>query len=161
MIFSAKPLMAAVATGWVALFFGAIPVQAATDRGAPPVQSREVAATNSYITQHDGRCEVGEFCLYYNSSSYGYGSSIDIYGSDSSLFDNRFVVPNRAGYGQVVANNAAAFWNRSPFCVSVYTLVGRKGIRGYIPPGRYGDFSANYKNNVESINVYELVDGHC
>lgn len=101
--------------------------------------------------EKDGICDPGEFCLYYNSSKYNFGSLHDYQADDPYLFDDTFISPGR-GQGQIVANNAAAYWNRSPGTVYVYTLGQFGGTVGSIPPGLpRRDFSLGYKNNVESF----------
>lgn len=111
------------------------------------------ASPASASTPYNGVCEVGEFCLYYNSGAYGYGSVEDSDYSDSALEDNYFRGAGR-GYGQVVSNNAAAFWNRTPGHVYVYTRVNFYGTEGSIPAGTpRKDFSLGYKNNVESFFI--------
>jgi hypothetical protein len=107
-------------------------------------------------TYPNGVCDVGEFCLYYNSSSYGYGSLYDYPWNKPRLYSTDTFVSAGAGQGQLVKNNAAAYWNRTQMKVDVYTGSGYSGSRGTVYPNSSGNFSAGYKNNVESFRFREV-----
>jgi len=105
----------------------------------------------------NGRCDIGEFCLYYNSVERGLGSLHDFPWSQAYLGEAKFKSAG-AGRGRVVDNDAAAYWNRTTADVTVYvrdryeTLNGDyNGRYGWVPAGRKGNFSAGYKNQVSSF----------
>jgi hypothetical protein len=97
----------------------------------------------------DGLCDVGDVCLYYYSN-YG-GSRYDTSHNDPSLFNNRFITSG-SGQWAGVANNAESIWNRdSRVTLVICTGVNSTGTCGTVGPGVYGNLTATYKNNVESI----------
>ncbi|MFD7540239.1 peptidase inhibitor family I36 protein [Streptomyces sp. NPDC059819] len=86
-------------------------------------------------------CPAGNFCLYYNSPQYGWGSfehwSPGFY-SDLSQFSFRNW-GNGSGYGQSVANNAASAVNNTGVTWTVYNQA--KNQVAYYPPGFSGSLS--------------------
>lgn len=121
------------------------------------VVSSALAAAPDSSRIEDGKCDVGEFCLFYNSIERGLGSVHDFPWQMGYLGDSFFISPG-AGQGRSVDNDAAAYWNRTDQTVFVYnrdrfeTLNGNyNGRFGWIPPGRKGNFSAGYKNQVSSF----------
>ena len=83
--------------------------------------SGAVLAPSALAAGQDGRCEAGEFCLYFNSGQAG--SMVDMaggkkdYGSGANCI--QFVTAG-AGRGQCVKNHAASGWNREDAAVAVF-----------------------------------------
>lgn len=99
----------------------------------------------------DGSVDVGDLGLWYYDSSHGYGSAYDTAHNDNWLFNNHFISAG-AGQGAVVANNAEYAWNRDPHTtVIVCTGYNYTGSCGTIAPNGYGNLTATYRDNVESI----------
>ncbi|KAB2340860.1 peptidase inhibitor family I36 protein [Actinomadura rudentiformis] len=105
-----------------------------------------VAATAlpAQAASRNGKCETGEFCLYFNSNTKGSvsdftGSVADYGAKQPSCFDFKGA---GAGKGKCVKNQAASVWNRSKKTVRVY-FNSNYG-------GRYQDFKAGAKGNLNS-----------
>ena len=96
--------------------------------GAALASTAAVAVPSAYADAQDGRCEVGEFCLYFNSGQAG--SMVDMtnghknYGSGSDCI--KFITAG-AGRGRCVKNNAASAWNREQAAVAVFFYSGWSG----------------------------------
>lgn len=91
----------------------------------------------------------GDLCLWYSSNFVG--SRTGFLRDDANLSDDRFV---EAGSGQssTVTNNAESAWNYDRFGTAfVTTSPNYTGFVGSMAPNSGGNFSATYKNNVESI----------
>lgn len=77
------------------------------------VGSASLTANPAHAAHSDAVCNVGEFCFYYNSAAYGYGSLAD-FGWNIPTFNGtgyRFISGGK-GQGVLVWNNAAHVWNR-------------------------------------------------
>jgi len=112
--------------------------------GAPSSRLRTLAS-------QDGSCDVGDVCLYYFSSSRGYGSGYDTAHNDPNLFNNHFIGFG-AGRGSVVGSNAEAVWNRDPrTTVYVCTGLNSQGVCGYVSPNTLGNFTSTFSNRVQSL----------
>ncbi|MFC1432532.1 peptidase inhibitor family I36 protein [Streptacidiphilus sp. N1-3] len=83
-------------------------------------------------------CPAGNFCLYYNSPGYGWGSfehwSLGSYDLSKYTFRDW---GNGSGYGQVAANNAASAVNNTGdewgICAAAGCEVFRPGFAGALP----------------------------
>ncbi|WP_170026410.1 SpoIID/LytB domain-containing protein [Actinomadura oligospora] len=92
----------------------------------------------------NGKCDTGEFCLYFNSNQKGslsdFTSSVKDYGAKQpGCYDFKSA---GAGKGVCVKNHTASVWNRSSKTVRVY-FNSNYG-------GRYQDFKAGAKGNLNS-----------
>jgi hypothetical protein len=102
----------------------------------------------------DGACNLystgdGDFCLWY-LQNYS-GSRADFYFGDSNLNNDRFVTAG-AGQGQIVGNNAESDYNYDRrLTAQVWTGVNYTGTSGIVPPNSGGNFTATFRNNVESF----------
>ena len=90
--------------------------------GAALLSTAAVGVPAAHADAQDGRCEVGEFCLYFNSGQQG--SMVDMtnghknYGSGSDCI--KFITAG-AGRGRCVKNDAASGWNRENAAVTVFS----------------------------------------
>jgi hypothetical protein len=80
----------------------------------------------------DGKCDVGEFCLYWGPGRTGsvsdFNGSVPDYG-DAQPGCYEFKKPNAAGYRECVKHNAMSAWNRTTAnTVTVYRF------KNYVPP---------------------------
>ncbi|MEV5573566.1 peptidase inhibitor family I36 protein [Spirillospora sp. NPDC052269] len=92
----------------------------------------------------NGKCETGEFCLYYNSNQKGsvsdFTKSVADYGAKQpGCYEFKSA---GAGKGKCVKNSTASVWNRTSKTVRVY-FNSNFG-------GRYQDFKAGAKGNLNS-----------
>ncbi|MEV5573565.1 peptidase inhibitor family I36 protein [Spirillospora sp. NPDC052269] len=92
----------------------------------------------------NGKCDTGEFCLYFNSNQKGslsdFTTSVKDYGAKQpGCYDFK---STGAGKGVCVKNHTASVWNRSSKTVRVY-FNSNYG-------GRYQDFKAGAKGNLNS-----------
>ncbi|MFC5186662.1 SpoIID/LytB domain-containing protein [Actinomadura harenae] len=92
----------------------------------------------------NGKCDTGEFCLYFNSNQKGslsdFTGSVRDYGAKQpGCYDFKSA---GAGKGVCVKNHTASVWNRSSKTVRVY-FNSNFG-------GRYQDFKAGAKGNLNS-----------
>jgi hypothetical protein len=97
----------------------------------------------------DGKCEGGEFCLYYNSNQAGsvsdFSGSIKDYGArQPSCYEFK---GRGAGRGLCVKNHAASAWNRSRKTVRVYFNSGYGGTTQDIAPGAKVNLKPALKND--------------
>ena len=96
--------------------------------GATLLSTAALAAPAAHADPQDGRCEVGEFCLYFNSGQDG--SMVDMshghtdYGSGANCIQS---ITAGAGRGRCVKNNAASGWNREDAAVTVFYKSNWKG----------------------------------
>jgi murein DD-endopeptidase MepM/ murein hydrolase activator NlpD len=78
-------------------------------------------APSAQAAGQNGRCEAGEFCLYFNSGQQG--SMVDMAGNKRSYGTGancvKFITAG-AGRGRCVKNNAASGWNRENYAVTVF-----------------------------------------
>lgn len=95
----------------------------------------------------NGRCEAGEFCLYYNSNSGGsmadFPSSMSTYGTGSGCYK---FLSSGTGRGKCVKNNAASVWNRESGPVTVFYKSGYAGALQSFGAGKRGNFNSTLKN---------------
>ncbi|MEV5570175.1 CHAP domain-containing protein [Spirillospora sp. NPDC052269] len=103
-----------------------------------------VTGTAADAAGRNGKCDTGEFCLYYNSNQKGslsdFTTSVSNYGAKQpGCYDFKSA---GAGKGKCVKNSAASVWNRSSKTVRVY-FNSNYG-------GRYQDFKAGAKGNLNS-----------
>ncbi|WP_199486476.1 peptidase inhibitor family I36 protein [Actinomadura logoneensis] len=101
-------------------------------------------ATSADAAGRNGKCDTGEFCLYFNSNQKGSvsdftGSVADYGAKQPGCYDFKGA---GAGKGKCVKNAAASVWNRSSKTVRVY-FNSNYG-------GRYQDFKAGAKGNLNS-----------
>ncbi|MCJ0868504.1 hypothetical protein [Streptomyces sp. AP-93] len=106
------------------------------------------AAGSASAAGGNGVMESGEFGEYYNSDRAG--CVWDLITADANFGDNWFVGSGCAGLGQDIDNNTASYWNRQTVTWDVYTGTSRGGVKGWIPGGAYGNYSATFKNQVSS-----------
>lgn len=96
----------------------------------------------------DGRCDSGEFCLYYNSNHQGslsdFNRSISDYGkAQPDCWE--FKGPGN-GKGTCVKNAAAAAWNRTASSVTIYFNSGYAGAHQTLAPGQKVNLNSALKN---------------
>jgi hypothetical protein len=117
----------------------------------PSAGSPASSAQAKVFASQDGYCDVGDVCLYYYSSSFGYGSGYDTAHNDPNLFNNHFISYG-AGQGQVVGNNAEAVWNRDPHTyVYLCTGLNSTGSCGYVPPNTIYNLYSTWSNKTQSL----------
>lgn len=108
-------------------------------------------------TSRNGKCESGEFCYYFHSKQYGFGSVSDFKGSVANYGTNPatcYVFKGKtAGKGKCIKNNAAAVWNRTGKTVRVYFNTGYKGKHQDIKPGFHGNLNSTLKNENASHKI--------
>jgi hypothetical protein len=97
----------------------------------------------------NGKCDTGEFCLYYNSGNKGSvsdftGSVADYGAKQPKCYDFKSA---GAGKGKCVKNHAASVWNRSKKTVRVYFNSNYGGKSQDFKPGAKGNLTATLKNN--------------
>lgn len=105
----------------------------------------------AYVSRN-GKCESGEFCLYYYKRSTP--SSVSDFGFDVSNYGDHqpsyyeFKRPGR-GKGACVKNNAIGVWNRTGTEVAVYELrnYNDDGVVMVIRSGFSGDLIPTLQNN--------------
>ncbi|MFC4913736.1 CHAP domain-containing protein [Actinomadura gamaensis] len=96
----------------------------------------------------DGKCDNGEFCLYYNSGEKGslsdFTGSVSNYGAKQpGCYDFKGA---GAGKGKCVKNSAASAWNRSKKTVRIYFNSNYGGRYQDFKPGAKGNLNAGLKN---------------
>ncbi len=159
---------AAMVGGLVA---GAVPAGAAAKSSSPaPAAASQLQnrAASSAVTPAssqlqtlaslDGKCQVGDICLYYLDSAGGYGSEFDTGHNDGNLFNNHFI---SAGLGKhsTVGNNAEAVWNRDPHTtVYVCTGLNSTGSCGFVGPNVLGNLTSTFRNLSQSITWADSVN---
>jgi hypothetical protein len=104
----------------------------------------------------DGRCDSGEFCLYYLSDRSGsvsdFTTSIPDYGaSQPTCYE--FRGPG-AGQYQCVKNNAMSVWNRRGGTVKVYYNSGYGGASQSFSGGSSGNLNATLSNENASHRFF-------
>jgi surface antigen len=107
------------------------------------------SGTPALAASRDGRCDSGEFCLYYNSNQAGsvsdFTGSIDNYGATQpSCYEFKGAGNGR---GLCVKNNAASVWNRTSKTVRVYYNSNFAGAHQDFAPGAKANLNATLKNN--------------
>lgn len=163
---SAKKLLSAVIGLAAAATTGVL--TAAPSSAAYPVDGGGPTARN-------GVCEVGEFCLYYNSNQSG--SMVDLGGSDANYGSDpanctKFITGTAAGgRGLCVKNNAASAWNRRGVIVTVFYKSGYAGAIDTIPAStaenlvktknqNAGHLVGDATNSNMSYSLYEAGGGY-
>ena len=88
--------------------------------GTALVCSTVVVAPSAQAAAQDGNCQVGEFCLYFNSNRAG--SIVDMSGGHTDYGSGSGCVKwvNGSQAGRCVKNNAASAWNREAAAVTVF-----------------------------------------
>ncbi|HTJ66867.1 MAG TPA: hypothetical protein VL551_04995 [Actinospica sp.] len=90
-------------------------------------------------------CPSGSACLYFNSPEYGWGSyehwSPGYYWLSNYTFSNW---GNGSGYGQSVADHAAAFVNNT---TQTWYVCPQSGACEPYPPGYSGRLGGTYNND--------------
>lgn len=143
------------------LVAGAGPAGATAKSGAPaparPARPAHLPSAGKASGQlqtmasQDGKCQVGDVCLYYFDSAGGYGSGYDTAHNDPDLSNNRFISAG-AGRHATVTNNTEAVWNRDPNTyVTVCTGADYTENCGSVAPGELVDLNDVYRNNIESL----------
>jgi hypothetical protein len=104
-----------------------------------------------------GRCEAGEFCLYWNASATPSGGLYHYSGSDSTLLNDRYEVNHT---NTIVANSSASAWVNGYAAakddVIVYRSTGwpnkpgqgtclRRGDKGMLPIEGWWNDIESYK----------------
>lgn len=129
----------------MALAATAIAVGTSTLVGASPAQA----------AARDGKCDKGEFCLYYNSSQGGslsdFTASVGDYGTKQP---GCYEFKGRGeAKGECVKNKAASVWNRTGKTVRVYFNSHFAGASQDFKAGAKGNLNATLKNNNASHEV--------
>jgi murein DD-endopeptidase MepM/ murein hydrolase activator NlpD len=106
------------------------------------------AASPAQAAVRDGRCDAGEFCLYFNSGQQGavsdFTNAVSDYGTKQpECFEFK---GTGAGAGTCVKNAAASVWNRTRGPVTVYYNSGHEGASQTIAAGGRVNLSAALKN---------------
>jgi hypothetical protein len=102
-----------------------------------------------------GRCDPGEFCLYYSVNRTG--GVYNFSGSDRNLYNDRY---EGAHTHTVVANTSISVWNRGVADASgktdviVYSGLASDSARRCIPRGAWGDLDNLWW---QEIDGYEWV----
>lgn len=95
----------------------------------------------------DGYCNKDtEFCFYYNSKRYGWGSGIDFNANVKNLSGYTFKSPGN-GRGVAVKNNAGAVWNKRGSAARVYYNSGWGGVSDYVGPRTVRDLDVTKNDN--------------
>lgn len=89
-----------------------------------------VSTGTAHATDHDGVCDPGEMCLYWDSNLGG--SLYDTYWSVADFGDARFISPG-AGQGQLVKNNTASATNRHTGDARVFYNESYTGASDVVP----------------------------
>jgi hypothetical protein len=124
-------------------------VSAPAPTSPPPTTTAPVPQA----TPGNGVCEVGEFCVYYNSKAYAsQGTFYDFAGTASiaSHFDYKYVAAG-SGKGSTVGDNAWSAWNRTSRTIRLYWGRNYNSAGNYpyqdIPANQHVDLQANLKDN--------------
>lgn len=110
------------------------------------------AGTAEAYVSRNGKCEVGEFCLYYlgrsiPSSVSDFGFSVTNYGdSQPSCYEFKGPGP---GQSQCVKNNAIGYWNRTNKPVTVFVLRNYNSEDGEqtVTAGASGNLASYLRDN--------------
>jgi len=106
-------------------------------------------------TDRNGKCETGEFCLFFNSGEKGsvsdFKSSVADYGATQpSCYDFK---GTGAGKGQCVKNHTASVTNKTSKTVYVYYNSNYGGTKQAIAAGKSANLVAALKNNNASHHI--------
>lgn len=114
-----------------------------------------VAAPALANTEHNGKCESHELCLYYNSNVSG---SFHDFDNPVSNFANYRFLSSGAGKGQGVKNNAASARNNASVCdAKVYYNSNYQGPSDTIKDGTWANLSNTYNENAS----FNFPNGFC
>ncbi|GAA3552080.1 peptidase inhibitor family I36 protein [Amycolatopsis ultiminotia] len=98
----------------------------------------------------NGKCEAGEFCLYWGAAQRGavsdFRGSVSSYGS-SQPGCYEFKTPKAPGHGQCVKNNAVSARNLTHKTVRVYFNSNYRGAYDTIKPGQSVPLHKTFVNN--------------
>lgn len=113
------------------------------------------AAPAAQAAARDGKCDSGEFCVYFNSNQKGsvsdFKTSIPDYGATQpGCFEYRG--PGK-GKGKCVKNEGASVWNRTSTNVTVFFNSNYAGAAQAFPSGRRANFSSGLKNQNASHRI--------
>ena len=116
------------------------------------------ATTADAATARNGKCETGEFCLYFNSGEKGsvsdFTTSISDYGAKQpSCYDFK---GTGNGKGKCVKNNAASVWNRTSKPVTVDYNSGYAGAKQTIAAGAKANLNSTLKNQNAAHHIGAL-----
>ncbi|MFG1998682.1 peptidase inhibitor family I36 protein [Spirillospora sp. NPDC048911] len=114
-----------------------------------------VTASPAEAAARNGKCESGEFCLYYNSGNKGSvsdftGSIADYKAKQPSCYEFKGA---GAGKGKCVKNHAASVWNRTKKTVTVYYNSNYGGRSQSFKAGAKGNLNSGLKNQNASHRV--------
>jgi peptidoglycan hydrolase-like amidase len=114
-----------------------------------------VGAAPASAAGRDGKCDSGEFCLYYNSGNKGSvsdftGSVADYGAKQPKCYEFK---SKGAGKGLCVKNHAASVWNRTKKTVWVYYNSNYGGKSQAIKAGAKANLVAGLKNQNASHHV--------
>jgi len=114
-----------------------------------------VSESPAMAAARNGKCDSGEFCLYYNSGNKGSlsdftGSVADYGAKQPKCYDFK---SKGAGKGVCVKNHAASVWNRSKKTVWVYFNSNYGGKSQAIKAGAKANLVAGLKNQNASHHV--------
>ena len=106
------------------------------------------SSASAKTKSRDGRCDSGEFCLYFHSGNKGaisdFRDSVDDYGkSQPRCYDFK---GTKDGHGKCVKNNTAAVWNRTSRTVRVFYNSNFAGPHQDIKPRFKGNLNSSVKN---------------
>ncbi|UIJ35651.1 CHAP domain-containing protein [Allobranchiibius sp. GilTou73] len=112
-------------------------------------------ASPAQAASRDGKCNTGEFCLYFNSNEGGSVSDFTGPIADYGATQPSCYVFKGAGNGKgkCVKNNAASVWNRTGKTMRVYFNSNYGGASQSFAAGAKGNLNATLKNNNASHGV--------
>ena len=106
-----------------------------------------ITAPSASAAVGNGYCDKSnEFCFYYNSARYGWGSGIDFNANVSNLAGYKFKSPGN-GRGRYVKNDAGAVWNKRSQAARVYFNSGYGGVSDYVAPRTVRDLDVTKNEN--------------
>lgn len=118
-------------------------------------------APSAQAAARNGVCDVGEFCLYFNSNQGG--SVSDFTGSDGFYGEGpdcaKFLGPG-TGRGACVKNNAASVWNRAGGPVTVFYKSGHAGSIQTFFMGEQANLNSRLNKNNASHLIGDNADPH-
>lgn len=121
------------------------------------------ATSADAATARNGKCETGEFCLYFNSNEAGsvsdFTTSISDYGAKQPSCYEFKGAGN--GKGKCVKNNAASVWNRTSKPVTVYYNSGYAGAKQVIKAGAKANLTSTLKNENAAHHIGTVATPVC
>ena len=115
--------------------------------------SAVLAVPSAHAAARDGRCESGEFCLYFNSGQAG--SMVDMtnghkdYGSATATCV-KFITAG-AGRNECVKNHAASAWNRESTAVTVFYKSNWAGAIDAVVAGARANLTLTKNQNAGHV----------